>query len=200
MTFIISPDDLKKTLQGYDPSKADIFHRDSARLADTAYAAALKTRPEPEVILLSGGAASGKTEYLSVYLQDKHAIIFDGTLPTFEGAKIKIRNAQKSGKTVSITAVMPEDFGVAFEAFLGRERKFPPEHFFRTHSSSRKTLLAIAEYFPDLAITVIDSSYDDEHSLSFTEIVFDQKDALLELLRHRQYTEEAIRNRIFHAA
>ena len=76
---------------------------------------------------------------------------------------------------------MPEDFGVAFEAFLGRERKFPPEHFFRTHSSSRKTLLAIAEYFPDLAITVIDSSYDDEHSLSFTEIVFDQKDALLVL-------------------
>ena len=200
MAFIISADELKKTLPGYDPNQSDKFHHRSAKLADKAYLSALKTRSESEVVLLSGGAASGKTEYVSVYLQDKNAIILDGTLPTFEGAKIKIRNAQKSGKNVGITAVMPEDFNVAFEAFLGRERKFSPEHFFRTHSSSRKALLAIAEHYPDLPITIIDSDYDEEHSLSFTEIIFDQRDALLELLRLRQYTEEEIRNRIFYAA
>jgi hypothetical protein len=199
VTFVISADELKKTLPGYSPAQSDKFHKDSAKLADKSYQQALKERPEPEVILLSGGAASGKTEYLSVYLDGKNAIVLDGTLPTLEGAKIKIRNAQKSGKSVSITAVMPEDFNIAFEAFLGRERKFPPEHFFRTHSSSRTALLAIAEHFPAVPITVIDSHYDSRHLLSFTQIVFDEQEALLELLRQRQYTEDEIRNEIFNA-
>jgi hypothetical protein len=200
VTFIISADELKKTLSGYDPSRSNEFHQESARLADKAYELALKEQPEPAVILLSGGAASGKTEYLSVYLERQRAIILDGTLPSFEGARIKIRKAQKYGKAVSIVAVMPEDFNIAFSAFLGRERKFPPEHFFRTHSSSRKTLLEVAERFPDLEMSIIDSSYHADGSLSFTEIVFEERDALLELLRRRQYTEEEIRNEIFHAA
>jgi hypothetical protein len=200
MPFIISADEIKKTLPGYNPSRSDMLHRESAKLADKAYELALKERAEPTVILLSGGAASGKTEYLSVYLQTEDTIILDGTLPSFEGAKIKIKNALKHGKQPSITAVMPEDFNVAFEAFLGRERKFPPEHFFRTHSTSRKTLLAVAEYFTELPITIIDSNYDAEQSLSFTQLVFEKRETLLELLRQRQYTEEEIRNKVFHAA
>jgi hypothetical protein len=200
MPFIISADELKKTLPGYEPGRSNEFHRDSARLADKAYMSALKTRVETSVILLSGGAASGKTEYLSVYLEKEKAIILDGTLPSFEGARIKIRNAKKYNKPVSITAVMPEDLRIAFSAFLGRERKFPPEHFFRTHSASRKALLEIAENFPELDITIIDSGYNTDSSMTFTEIVFDERKALLELLRSRQYTEEEIRNKIFHAA
>jgi hypothetical protein len=201
MAFIISADELKETLPGYDPKKSEEFHHESAKLADKAYMAAIKSRTETDVVLLSGGAASGKTEYLSVYLKEKRAIILDGTLPGFEGAKIKIRGALKYGKTVDITAVMPERFDIAFDAFLGRERKFPPEHFFRTHSTSRKTLLDIAEHFPDVHITLIDSDYNNDGSMSFTKIVFfEGRDALLKQLHRRQYTEQEIRNRIFHAA
>jgi hypothetical protein len=94
---------------------------------------------------------------------------------------------------------MPEDFRIAFSAFLGRERRFLPEHFFEMHSKSRKALLEIAEEFPDIGITIVDSEYHQDGSLSFTEIVFDSRRALLELLRQRQYTEEEIRNRVFHA-
>jgi hypothetical protein len=93
MAFIISADDIKQTIPGYEPSRSHEFHRESARLADKAYEQGLKTRSEPEVILLSGGAASGKTEYVSVYLHNKAAIILDGTLPSLEGARIKIRKA-----------------------------------------------------------------------------------------------------------
>jgi hypothetical protein len=200
MAFIISADELKKTLSGYDPARSNEFHRASARLADKVYEQAVKERPENEVMLLSGGAASGKTEYLSVYLESKDIIILDGTLPSLEGAKIKISKALKRRKKVSITAVMPENFNIAFSAFLGRERKFPPEHFFRTHSSSRKTLLEIAEALPEVEITIIDSAYDSNGGLHFTEIVFSDKASMVELLRQRQYTESEIRNQIFHAA
>jgi hypothetical protein len=191
---------LKKTLPGYDPAKSDNFHVASAKLADKAYDLAIKERSEPKVILLSGGTASGKTEYLSVYLDVEDAIILDGTLPSFEGAKIKIRKALKRGKVVAITAVMPEDFHIAFSAFVGRERKFPPEHFFRTHSASRKTILQLAQTFPDVEITIIDSNYNEDGTLAFTEIVANDRESLLELLRRRQYTEEEIRKRVFHAA
>ncbi|HSX29649.1 MAG TPA: hypothetical protein VLE73_03760 [Candidatus Saccharimonadales bacterium] len=199
MAFIISADELKKTLPGYEPARSDEFHQASAKLADQTYDRAIKERSENEVILLSGGAASGKTEYLSVYLDSQEIIVLDGTLPSFEGAKIKIRKAIKRGKHVSVTAVMPEDFNIAFSAFLGREREFPPEHFFRTHSSSRKTLLEIAEKLPDIDITIIDSEYDSDGGLHFTEIIFSDKTSMVELLRQRQYTEAEIRNKIFHA-
>lgn len=199
MSFIISADELKKTIPGYDPAQSDKFHATSAKLADKAYDRALKERSELEVVLLAGGTASGKTEYLSVYLDAKEAIILDGTLPSFEGAKIKIKKALKHGKNINITAVIPEDFNIAFSAFLGRERKFPPEHFFRTHSASPRTLLKIAEALPDVSITIIDSNYGEDGALSFTENVFKDRDSLLELLRRKQYTEEEIRNIVFHA-
>lgn len=200
MVFIVSADELKKTLSGYDPARSDEFHSVSAKLADKAYDNAIKERPEMEVILLSGGTASGKTEYLSVYLSTREAIILDGTLPSFEGARIKIRKALKYGKTVKITAVMPENFNIAFSAFLGRERKFAPEHFFRTHSASRRVLLEVAEAFPDMDVNIIDSNYDENGTLSFTELIFNDRGSLLELLRSRQYTEEEIRNKVFYAA
>jgi len=81
MAFIISADDIKKTLLGYVPEKSEFFHRESAKLADVQFAAALKDRPEKTVVLMAGGTASGKTEYVSAYLQKRRVIIFDGTLP-----------------------------------------------------------------------------------------------------------------------
>jgi hypothetical protein len=65
---LISADDLKKTLPGYSPEKSEQFHSESAHLADKQFEQALKSRPEKTVILMAGGTASGKSEYVSAYL------------------------------------------------------------------------------------------------------------------------------------
>lgn len=202
MTLIIAADEIKKTLRGYTPEKSELFHRESARLADQTYQTALKERPEPRVILLSGGAASGKSEYLSVYLQSEDAIVLDGTLPTFQGAKIKIQKALKAGKKVEVHAVLPDNFLIAYVVFLNRERKFDESHFYRTHCNARKTLLQIAQNFPQVELKMTISTYielKEGGTMRFTQKDFHgNHTALVEYLEHEQYNEEQIRNKIFH--
>jgi len=198
VAYIISADEIKKTLPGYDPGHSEDFHTASAKLADKAYVKALKERSEDTAILMCGGSASGKSEYVSVYLEDKPVIILDGTLPSFEGAKIKIRKALKAGKTVEVHCVLPESLLIAFIAFLNRDRKFPVEHFYRTHSSARKTILEVAKGFPDIAIKLIVSHGAEGAGMSFTEKQFESGNALIEFLEAQQYTEEEIRNKIYH--
>ncbi len=196
MAYIISADDIKKTLPGYDPNNSDKFHRESARQADKLYTSALKTRPEKTVILMSGGTASGKTEYISAYLRRRKAIVVDGTMPTYEGAKIKIRNAQKCGKKIEVHAVLPLSLETAFIAFLNRDRKFPPEHFYRTHSSSRKTLLEIAKEFPEIPILVVfseSSTRKGKYKMNFTKLLLPARRPLIDFLTQNQYTEEEIK-------
>jgi hypothetical protein len=194
MAHIIAADEIKKTLPGYTPDHAEGFHEASAKLADKAYMQALKERLECAVILMSGGAASGKSEYISVYLEGTDTIVLDGTLPTFVGASIKIRNARKAKKSIEVHAVIPASLPVAFTAFLSRDRKFPVEHFYRTHSSSRKTLLEIAEEFPDIPITIIVSKGDTDSGMTFIKQVFTDRQQLVEFVKSQQYTEEEIRN------
>lgn len=198
VAYIISADEIKKTLPGYDPKRSEEFHTASAKLADRAYVKALKERSEETVILMCGGTASGKSEYVSVYLEDKPVVILDGTLPSFEGAKIKIRNALKAGKKIEVHCVLPESLLIAFIAFLGRDRKFPVEHFYRTHSSARKTILEVAKAFPEVTIKVVTSHGAESSGMSFTEKEFDDRGALIEFLEAQQYTEEEIRNKIYH--
>jgi hypothetical protein len=200
VSFIISADELKKTIPGYSPNRSEAFHRESARLADRLYAKALKERSEKTVILMAGGTASGKSEYVSVYLTDLNAIILDGTLPTFSGAEIKIKSAKKANKNIEIRLVLPEVFVVAFVAFLNRDRKFSNEHFFRTHSNSRKTVLEIAEKFPEIPVKVIYSDaslVSGKSTMSFREIIFDNRPNLIELLKGEQYTEDSIKKEVF---
>jgi hypothetical protein len=196
MAFVIAADEIKKTLPGYTPDQAEGFHEISAKLADKAYMQALKERPENTVILMSGGAASGKSEYVSVYLEGSQSIVLDGTLPTLEGARIKIRNAHKANKPLEVHAVLPSNLSVAFVAFLNRDRKFPVEHFYRTHSSSRKTLLEIAEEFPDVPITIVVSDGYPASGMTFTKQEFVDRQQLIDFVKSRQYTEEEIRNSI----
>lgn len=198
MAYIISADKIKESMPGYEPAKSELFHSLSAKLADRAFEQALKERPEETVILMSGGAASGKSEYVSVYLEPKLCIVLDGTLPTIEGARIKIQKILKANKKVEIYAVMPGDFTIAYVAFLNRDRKFSDSHFFRTHSQSRATLLKITKEFPEIPIHIIISEYDQKNSmeLTFYRITFHDYDRMIEFIRIGQYTEEYIRNRI----
>ena len=77
MSLIISADEIKKQLPNYSPAKAEFFHHESAKRADKLFSHALKDSSFNKVILLSGGTASGKTEFLSTQLIDKDWIIFD---------------------------------------------------------------------------------------------------------------------------
>lgn len=148
MALIISADEIKKKLPNYSPQKAELFHRESARVADQQFEIALKNNPNKEVILLCGGTASGKTEFLATQLHRKRCIILDATLSTEEGAKIKLKKIIKAKKTPIIYAVMPDDLKRAFIAFLNRDRKFSDTHFYKTHSGSRNTLLWVASKYP----------------------------------------------------
>ena len=195
MAYVISPNEIKKTLTGYTPEAAEDFQTESAKQADHLYGQALKTRAESTVILMSGGSASGKSEYVSAYLVDEPAIVFDGTLPTLHGAEVKIARAKKAHKTVAIHAILPENFLVAFVAFLNRDRKFPVEHFYRTHSSARHTLLELARTMPDIAIKIFMSKVDfvgKGSTMSFRELTFSKHQDLVEFLEGNLYTEEEI--------
>jgi hypothetical protein len=190
---IISADELKQSIPGYNPQESHLVHRESARLADKQYGEVLRTSPYKEVVLMSGGSASGKTEFISKYLVQEPIIILDGTLPSYEGAKIKIKTAHKHGKQMRIIAIWPENLKVAFSAFLQRDRKFPDKHFYKTHSRSRKTLLEIAESPLDADIEVYEVVYAKNHLL-FYQYIFNSRAHLIDELRDGQYNEKQIIN------
>jgi len=204
MAYIISADEIKKTLPHYDPAHSEDVHPASAKLADAMYVEALKERPEKKVILMAGGTASGKSEYVAAYLETEDVIVFDGTLPTLQGATIKIKKAQKAGKKVEVHLVLPTYLTVAFIVFLNRERKLAEEHFFRTHAKSRKTVLEIAKTLPDIEIEIIESDVSFVNffkrwgSMNFRRIKFDSKTQLIDFLRQNQYSETQIKETIHH--
>ena len=192
MSLIISADEIKKELPNYSPDKAEAFHHESAKKADKLFTEALKNPNYKEVILLSGGTASGKTEFLATQLIDKNCIIMDATLATELGAKNKIRQIIKAGKTPIIYTVVPDDLRRAFIAFLNRDRKFSDTHFYKTHSGSRRVLLWIAENYPDIEINIVESSYTTQNKLQFSQIMFDNKQKLIDYLIGKQMTEDDI--------
>jgi hypothetical protein len=194
MAIIISSDDIKKKLPNYSPNKAEDFHRESTRQADKTFTKTLKESIFQEVILLSGGAASGKTEFLSTHLHHNDYIVLDSTLDTEERAKIKLKQILKANKVPIIFAVIPDDLRRAFAAFLNRDRKFSDEHFYRTHTGSRKVLLWIASNYHNVEINIIESSYSLDGKLQFLQIQFDNKQKLLNYLIDKQLTENDIIN------
>jgi len=190
MSILISADDIKKELPGYTPDRSAEFHAESAKLADKRFYEALKSSDFSKVILLSGGPASGKTEYLSEFLIDKDYLIIDGILPSEEGARIKIERIKKTGRPLEIHAVWPEDFKQAFVAFVNRDRKFSDKFFYEKHASARKTLLWIVQRY-EVDVRIIKNAYLGG-DLSFTELKFGTRNDLLAYLRENQYTVEDI--------
>jgi hypothetical protein len=196
MAYIISSDDIKESLAGYDPSRAEEFHEESTRLADKAFEEALKNRSEDTVVVMSGGSASGKSEYVSAYLEEKKVIVYDGTSSSFTRASTKIEKALKFKKKIEVHAVWPADFTTALEAFFSRDRQFSLKHFYRTHSDSRSTLLRIAQEYPEIPITIIVSDYNDkreDQKMEFKILTDKNKDDFIEFLKENQYNEEEIK-------
>lgn len=192
MSITISADEIKKSLIGYTPEKAEKFHSRSARMADEEFEKAVKKTSFKEVILVCGGSASGKSEFLADQLTDRKSVIFDGTLSSTKRAEIKFKIILKKNKTPIIYAVIPDDLKRAFLAFLKRDRKFRDTHFYRTHSSSRKTLLWIALNYPNIEINIIESYYTSSQELKFANIRLDNRQQLIEYLTTLQMTEDDI--------
>lgn len=189
---VISADELKKQIPNYSPEKAEEFHRESAKHADKLFSEELKKSKYKSVILLNGGTASGKSEFLSGRLRNKRCIILDATMATELGAQNKLRQVFKARKKPIIYAVIPDDLKRAFDAFLHRDRKFSDNHFYKTHSGSRKTLLWIAENYPQVQINIVESSYTPSQALQFAIIEFDDRQHLIEHLTGLQMTEDDI--------
>lgn len=196
MAIIISADEIKKKLKGYTPRLAEQFHEKSATMADQEFEKAVETTPYKKIILVCGGSASGKSEFLATQLVNKKGVIFDGTLSSTERAEIKLKKIIKENKLPIIYAVVPDDLKRAFIAFLRRDQKFSDSHFYRTHSSSRKTLLWIALNYPNVEINLVESSYTDSQELRFANIKLDNKQQLIEYLTGMQVTEDDIIKKI----
>jgi len=116
---IISIDELKKALPGYTPKKADNFHSESAKIANKLFDQELKKIKNQDVVLMCGGSASGKSEFIEkFFITEKfEGMIFDSTLSTFEIAKIKIKEIKKSGNVPVICFILPDDLKRCFSAF-----------------------------------------------------------------------------------
>lgn len=185
-------DEIKKGLKGYTPSRAEKFHAESAKMADQQFEKAVKNTSYKEVILVCGGSASGKSEFLATQLANKKSVIFDGTLSSTKRAERKLKEIVKENKIPIIYAVIPDNLKRAFIAFLRRDRKFSYSHFYRTHSCSRKTLLWIALNYPNIEINIVESSYTSTGELRFTGIKLDNRQQLTEYLTSLQMTEDDI--------
>lgn len=92
MAIIISSDAIKESLPNYDPNHAELFHNESRLLADERFIKVLKENSFSNVILMCGGAASGKTEFLATQLNRKQCVIYDGTSSTQKRVAEKTEN------------------------------------------------------------------------------------------------------------
>ncbi len=193
--LIISADENKKFFPGYNQKDAGKYHKLSATLADKWLESSIKIIPT-NVVLLAGGAASGKTEYLSEYIrkyEKEGGIFYDGTLPSFHGAEIKIKNAFKNKRKISIHFIFPDNLKIAFIAFLNRERQYDEKHFYRTHCEARKTILDIHTKYPEVKIHFIKSRQTKE-TIIFEEIILNSSSSKKQFIQGIQYSEKEIIN------
>ena len=189
--IIIDIDEIKHEFQDYTPEKAEQYQEKSAKEANKRFQKALKQYKDKEIILMSGGSASGKTEYRSKHLNDFQGIIFESTLRSTKGFEIKMEKIRKAKAKVSIHAIFPDSLKRAYIAFLNRERQFSDKYFYFTHSESRKTLLHIAKNYLEIEIKIFESMYA-KNNLLFPEIKFHSKEELIEFLSNNQYNEKDI--------
>ena len=185
-SIIISADEIKKTFKDYNPNKSSDVHRKSAKLADKRFISALKNKNYSEVILMCGGSASGKTEFVSEYLINNSTIIFDGTLSTIEGARIKIKKIKKQKKYTTIILIIPDNIQRAHNAFLNRDRKYDEMYFHSTHAGCRKTALWTLYNYPKINLIIYESTYIN-NKMRFKKIIFNSKKQQIDYLSKNQY-------------
>lgn len=144
--MIIEVDEYKNLVPGYDPNNSELFHRESAKLADHDFEKALKSKKYKRIIFMAGGTASGKTEFANSYLTHKDQLVYDGTFKNTKGFDVKLHKIHKYIKgpcSVKVVLIIPEDWVKAFDAFSKRERKMDDKTFFETQIKSKLSVAKI---------------------------------------------------------
>ncbi len=137
--MLIEVDSYKEKVSGYTPEKSELFHIQSGKLADEDFKNNLKSNKFKKIVFMAGGTASGKTEFAASYLNTPDRLVYDGTLKSFDGFKVKLDKVKrycKNKPTVRIIFILPESWTKSFEVFLSRQRKMFLSTFFETHSKS----------------------------------------------------------------
>lgn len=193
-------------MPGYTPENAVIFHAESARVANKKFDQELKKIKNKEVVLMCGGSASGKTEFIAKFCPttegEVDGLVFDSTLPNEKGAEIKIKNVKRSDNIPVICFILPFSLTRCFRAFHKRDRKIPESRFFETHSGARRVALWIAKHYPEIEILIFynhlseevsDKNFCDSDGFGFTRISFDNRDEMISFLEKEQCSEEEIK-------
>jgi hypothetical protein len=172
---IIEVDEYKKKAENYDANNSELFHSESGKLADADFIACLKSKKYKRIIFMAGGTASGKTEFAYSYLNKKDQLVYDGTLKSTEGFKVKrdrIKKHDKNNSRIKVVLIIPKDWIKAFETFLTRERKMKPEIFFDTHV---KSLLSVSKILNTTKVKVeiyISNVEDHKDKLGYKRFSF----------------------------
>ncbi len=192
--IIIDIDEYKSYFEGYVPAHSEDFQSSSAQLANKEFNKIIKDSSYQDVVLMCGGSASGKSEFVEEYAEDADVIIFDSTLSNENGAKVKIRNILRKKKKIIVCFIFPKNLRDAFSAFQGRDRKIPEYIFYKTHAGARETVLWIVKNFKDIDVLIYESKKDEkiENRLKFTLFEFKSKNEKIDFLLSIQYTEEEI--------
>lgn len=217
MYKVISIDEEKEFLPGYSPENADSFHRETAKIVNKKFDQELKKVKGKKAILMCGGSASGKTEFIAKFCPTEtdqdivvEGIVFDSTLATENGAQTKIRNVKRFGNIPVVCLILPYSLTRCFKAFHERDRKIPESRFFETHSGARKVALWIAKNHPEVELLIYYNRLNDEadrsdgdsqiskieDGLGFAEISFENKNELIAFLEEAQCSEEEIKTLI----
>jgi len=194
-SLIIEVDAYKPMVPGYEPKKSWKYHKQSAKLADAAFKQALKNAQYKKVVLMCGGSASGKSEFASSSLINEGVIVYDGTLSSVEGAKVKIRNSKRKRKRIEINAIIPDNITKVFRAFLTRDRAIPIDVFIETHSFCRSTLLWILKHQMDIDVKIYESSVKKDR-LQVDELIFGGRNDMTKYIKLIQISKKEIKKLI----
>ena len=194
--IIIDMDEIKKTFPGYNLKNPNKHHEKSSTLAKGAFQIALDSSQYQRVILMGGGSASGKTEFISSELVGEKAIIFDGTLGGVNSTEKKIKKAHDGKKKVEVCAIIPENIVDTFNAFVLRKRRVPVKIFFKTHSDFRKTLLWLIQKYPNIHIRIIQNKGLHKGTLIMDEIEFTSKSDRDNFILNCQIDKDEIEEKI----
>jgi hypothetical protein len=164
--MIIEVDNFKSKIPGYKPTKAEEFHKESGKLADGEFIKRIKEPEHKRIVFMAGGTASGKSEFAYTYLSHKDQLVYDGTLKSYHGFKVKNDKLKKYAKhktKVKVILILPLHWEDALDVFLTRERKMRLSVFFETHALSSKT---VSEIFreTDYRVEVFISSFNTKRN------------------------------------
>lgn len=195
--MIIEVDEYKKKIPGYDPNNSEDFHIESAKLADKDFINSLKSLKYKRIILMSGGTASGKTEFATSYLTKKDQLVFDATLKDYSGFLVKLDKIERYDKNESklkVVLIIPESWTRAFEAFTKRDRKMKYQTFFETQIKSK---LTVAKILSDTKIKVevyISKVEEGKDRLGYLRINFKRVGGRISLSKKLYKIAESERN------